>query len=49
MKSKRRTGFSYWDSTINAAARALGCGELYSEDMSHGQDVEGVMIVNPFR
>jgi predicted nucleic acid-binding protein len=46
---KRRTGFSYWDSAINAAARALGCRELYSEDMSHGQEVEGVMIVNPFR
>jgi len=37
------------DSTINAAARALGCGELYSEDMSHGQEVEGVVIANPFR
>jgi predicted nucleic acid-binding protein len=49
MKSKRRTGFSYRDSTINAAARALGCGELYSEDMSHGQEVEGVVIVNPVR
>jgi predicted nucleic acid-binding protein len=48
MKSKRRTGFSYWDSAINAAARALGCRELYSEVMSHSQEVEGVMIVNPF-
>ena len=28
--------------------RALGCRELYSEDMSHGQ-VDGVVIVNPFR
>ena len=27
-------GLSYWDSAIVAAARALGCGELYSEDMS---------------
>jgi predicted nucleic acid-binding protein len=49
MKSKRRTGFSCWDSAISAAARALGCGELYSVDMSHGQEVEGVVIVNPFR
>jgi predicted nucleic acid-binding protein len=42
-------GFSYWDSAIIAAARALGCRELYSEDMAHGREVEGVVIVNPFR
>jgi predicted nucleic acid-binding protein len=41
--------FSYWDSAIIAAARALGCRELYTEDMSHGREVEGVMIINPFR
>ena len=28
---------SYWDAAIVAAARALGCEELYSEDMSHGR------------
>jgi hypothetical protein len=32
-----------------AAARALGCHELYSEDMSHGREVEGVTIIDPFR
>jgi predicted nucleic acid-binding protein len=42
-------GLSYWDSAIVAAARALGCRELYSEDMSHGQEIEGVIIINPFR
>jgi predicted nucleic acid-binding protein len=41
--------FSYWDSAIIAAARALGCRELYTEDMSHGRIVEGVTILNPFR
>jgi predicted nucleic acid-binding protein len=41
--------FSYWDSAIIAAARALGCRELYTDDMSHGREVEGVLIVNPFR
>jgi predicted nucleic acid-binding protein len=40
---------SYWDAAIVAAARALGCQELYSEDMSHGREVEGVTIINPFR
>jgi len=42
-------GFSYWDSAIIAAARALGCQELYTEDLSHGRQVEGVLIINPFR
>jgi predicted nucleic acid-binding protein len=32
-----------------AAARALGCRILYSEDMSHGRQVEGTTIINPFR
>jgi predicted nucleic acid-binding protein len=40
---------SYWDAAIVAAARALGCRELLSEDMTHGREVEGVLIVNPFR
>ena len=35
--------------TRAALNRALGCRELLSEDMSHGQEVEGVLIVNPFR
>ena len=41
--------FSYWDSAIIAAARALGCRELYTEDMSHGRQIDGVLIINPFR
>ena len=45
---KVRTGFSYWDSAIVAAARALGCRDLYSEDMSHGREIDGVRIINPF-
>src|SRR5262249_20745479 len=42
-------GLSYWDSAIVTAARALGCDELYSEDLSDGRRIEGVAIVNPFR
>jgi predicted nucleic acid-binding protein len=40
---------SYWDSAIIAAARALGCRELFSEDMAHGREIDGVLIINPFR
>jgi predicted nucleic acid-binding protein len=49
LEIKAAHGFSYWDSAIIAAARALGCRELYSEDMRHGREVEGVTIINPFR
>ena len=40
---------SYWDAAILAAARALSCPELLSEDMAHGQKIKEVLIVNPFR
>ena len=46
---KASHGFSYWDSAIIAAARALGCRELYTEDMAHGREIEGIIITNPFR
>jgi len=39
---------SDWDAAIIAAARRLGCDVLYSEDLSHGQDYDGVKVVNPF-
>ena len=42
-------GFSYWDSAIIAAASALGCRQLYTEDLPHGQDVHGMRIIDPFR
>lgn len=46
---KMAYGLSYWDAAIVAAARALGCRELLSEDISHEREVEGVTINNPFR
>ena len=48
LEIKARYGFSYWDSAVIAAARAAGCTELFTEDLSHGQVVEGVRIINPF-
>jgi predicted nucleic acid-binding protein len=48
LRIKATHRLSYWDAAIVAAARALGCREIYSEDMSHGRDIEGTVIVNPF-
>jgi len=49
LEIKAAHGFSYWDSAIVAAACALGCRRLYSEDLAHGREVDGVTIINPFR
>lgn len=49
LEIKATYGLSYWDAAIVAAARALGFLELLSEDMSHGREIEGVQINNPFR
>lgn len=44
-----RFGLSYWDALVVESARALGCDELVAEDLQHGQDFNGVRVVNPFR
>ena len=44
-----RFGFSLYDSMIVSAALQSGCTVLYSEDMQHGQIIEGQLaITNPF-
>ena len=40
---------SHWDALIVAAALHQGCETLLSEDLQHGQIIEGVRVVNPFR
>ncbi|MGD9879520.1 MAG: PIN domain-containing protein [Reyranella sp.] len=49
LEIRAKQGFSYWDSAVVAAAVALGCRELLSEDLSHGQRIGKLRIVNPFR
>jgi predicted nucleic acid-binding protein len=45
---KQRHRLSYWDSAIVAAALALGCRELYTEDMQDGLAIDGLRLINPF-
>ena len=45
---KARYRLSYWDAAIVAAAQALGCETLYSEDMAHRMTIGSTTIVNPF-
>ena len=44
----QRFGLSYWDGAILAAARAMGCDDVYTEDLSTDQDYDGLRIINPF-
>ena len=44
----QRYRIAYWDAAILAAARLSGCDTLLSEDLSDGQDYNGVRVANPF-
>jgi predicted nucleic acid-binding protein len=44
-----RYKISFWDSLIVAAAKAASCRYLLTEDLQAGQEMDGVMVVNPFR
>ena len=48
LATRARFQLSYWDAAIIEAARAAGCREVLSEDMSDRQDYDGVRVVNPF-
>ena len=39
---------SFWDAMLLVAAKASGVERLWSEDLNHGQIVNGVEIYNPF-
>jgi predicted nucleic acid-binding protein len=48
-ETEQRFQISYWDAAIIEAARALRCEVVLSEDLSDGQDYDGVRVENPFR
>jgi predicted nucleic acid-binding protein len=48
LELEERYQISFWDAMIVQAAESAGCEVLYSEDLSHGQEYGGVLVVNPF-
>ncbi|HEX2801896.1 MAG TPA: PIN domain-containing protein [Phenylobacterium sp.] len=48
MQIAERHQLAIYDALILAAAVEAGCSRLLSEDMQHGQIVDGVRIENPF-
>jgi predicted nucleic acid-binding protein len=43
-----RYGFNWWDCLIVASARACDCNYLLTEDLQHGQDLGGILVIDPF-
>ena len=41
-------GFNFWDGLIVRMASQSGCSVLLTDDLQHGQAIDGVRIVNPF-
>lgn len=44
----REYSLSFWDALIVTAALRAGAGRLLTEDLQHGQVVEGMRVENPF-
>ena len=51
LRAVRRTGemsISFWDALIVEAALKAGADRLFTEDLQHGQIIEGMRVENPF-
>ena len=47
-KIQDRYQLSFWDALIVAAAKSIDCRYLLTEDLQAGQDLDGLLVVNPF-
>jgi predicted nucleic acid-binding protein len=47
-KLQDRYQLSLWDALIVAAAKSTGCRYLLTEDLQASQDLDGVLVMNPF-
>jgi predicted nucleic acid-binding protein len=48
LETRNRYQISLWDAAIIEAARSLGCNKVLTEDLSHGQSFDGVVVECPF-
>jgi len=44
-----RWRFAFYDSLIVAGAMTAGCRTLLSEDLQHGQRLDNLSVIDPFR
>jgi predicted nucleic acid-binding protein len=40
---------SFWDAQVVQSAASLGCKQIFSEDLNHGQVYGDVQVINPFK
>ena len=45
---EERHMLSFWDAMIVASARKAKAEKIITEDLNHGQQIEGILIENPF-
>ena len=45
---EERYMLSFWDALIVASARNANADKILTEDLNHGQQIEGIFIENPF-
>jgi predicted nucleic acid-binding protein len=43
-----RYRLSFWDALVVAAAQAADCTHLLTEDLQDGQNLDGLVVMNPF-
>ena len=48
-KYQDRYQLSFWDALIVSAAKSASCSYLLTEDLQAGQDLDGVVVLNPFQ
>ena len=46
---EEKFGLSFWDALIVAAAATARATVLLTEDLQEGAEIDGVLVVNPFR
>jgi predicted nucleic acid-binding protein len=46
---QERYQLSFWDAMVVQSAAHLGCKQLLSEDLNHGQVYGDVRVINPFK
>jgi predicted nucleic acid-binding protein len=49
LDAQARWRFSFYDSLIVAGALTAGCRTLLSEDLQHGQSLDSLTVIDPFR
>jgi predicted nucleic acid-binding protein len=48
VRRHQETSISFWDALIVEAALKSGADRLFTEDLRHGQIIEGMRVENPF-